>query len=177
MLKIFTTQLSGIFTKIINNEEFQIEDGARLLAQAKFGDGSIYLHGVNEMEAISIESSIGAEPLLHIKELPSINHFNSLNETDRVLLITRFSTDEAAINIALALRKRGIPTVAICNVATPDNDEITLSNIADIVIDTKLAKPLITNSDGTRFGFPTTMIALFTYHALAYTMQEILDEY
>ncbi|MBR3379532.1 MAG: DUF2529 family protein, partial [Bacillus sp. (in: Bacteria)] len=34
MLKIFTTQLSGIFSRIGEKQAEAIEDGARLLAQA-----------------------------------------------------------------------------------------------------------------------------------------------
>lgn len=34
MLKIFTTQLAGIFSRIQDKESEAIEDGARLLAQA-----------------------------------------------------------------------------------------------------------------------------------------------
>ena len=34
MLKMFTTQLSGLFNRIFDKEELSIEDGARLLAQA-----------------------------------------------------------------------------------------------------------------------------------------------
>ena len=35
--------------------EMNIEDSARLLAQALVGDGFIYLHGTNEMEGVVAE--------------------------------------------------------------------------------------------------------------------------
>ena len=46
-----------------------IEDSARLLAQALVGDGFIYLHGTNEMEGVVAEALFGAEPMKQAKRL------------------------------------------------------------------------------------------------------------
>lgn len=62
MLKMFSTQLTGLFNRIQDKEEFSIEDGARLLAQAAVGDGSIYICGLKEMAAVEAEATEGAEP-------------------------------------------------------------------------------------------------------------------
>ncbi|MDX8363667.1 DUF2529 domain-containing protein [Cytobacillus sp. IB215665] len=175
MLKIFTTQLTGLFKKITDNEEDHIEDGARLLAQAIIGDGSIYVLGIHEMEAIAIEASIGTEPLPKIKRLSMHDDFTSIHQTDRVLLVTRYSTDEKAIESASSLMNLSIPIVAISADSSKEN-ETSLTDLVDVHIDTKLIKPLIPNSDGTRFGLPTMMAALFAYYGLAYTIEEIIDE-
>ena len=58
MLKMFTTQLTGLFKKIAEKEEFSFEDGARLLAQGQ----TIYLLGFKEMKAVEFEALEGAEP-------------------------------------------------------------------------------------------------------------------
>ena len=50
-------------------EEMNIEDSARLLAQALVGDGFIYLHGTNEMEGVVAEALFGAEPMKQAKRL------------------------------------------------------------------------------------------------------------
>lgn len=52
MLKIFTTQLTGIFSRIQDKESDAIEDGARLLAQAVISGHSIYLYGANELQGV-----------------------------------------------------------------------------------------------------------------------------
>jgi uncharacterized phosphosugar-binding protein len=116
MLKIFTTQLQGVFGRISGNEDFSLEDGARLLAQAAVGDGQIYIHGVKEMQAIEAEALEGAEPLLRAASLSSLNSYHDITETDRALIVSRFSTDEEAIGAVKALKELGIEVVAISTV-------------------------------------------------------------
>ena len=48
---------------MMEKEEFNIEDGARLLAQAAVGDGTIYIHGFGEMDGVTKEALEGVEPL------------------------------------------------------------------------------------------------------------------
>ncbi len=67
MLKMFSTQVSGLFKRIQEQNEFALEDGARLLAQAAVGDGTIYLCGIGEMAAVEAEATKGAEPLAFVK--------------------------------------------------------------------------------------------------------------
>ena len=108
MLKMFTTQLTGLFKRIEEKEEFSFEDGARLLAQAPVGDGSIYIFGTNEMKAIAHEALEGAEPFAGVRLYSDIDE---LTIADRVLLFTRTSSDQASIELAVQLlEKRG----AVC---------------------------------------------------------------
>ncbi|RKJ13172.1 DUF2529 family protein, partial [Butyricicoccus sp. 1XD8-22] len=65
MLKMLSTQLTGLFLKLKEKEELALEDGARLLAQATAGEGKIYFKGFNEMEGIIHEAIEGAEPMAH----------------------------------------------------------------------------------------------------------------
>jgi len=179
MLKIFTTQLQGVFGRIAGNEDFSFEDGARLLAQAAVGDGRIYIHGVKEMKAVEYEATQGAEPLAKAALLSDLESYHDLTDTDRALIVSRFSTDEEAIETAKALKELGIEIVGISTVnGTVDSGEgtETLDSIADVHIDMKLKKPLIPGDDGDRFGFPSSMTALYVYFGLAFTIKEILDE-
>ncbi|WP_339148082.1 MULTISPECIES: DUF2529 domain-containing protein [unclassified Sutcliffiella] len=178
MLKIFTTQLQGVFNRIGSSEEFAFEDAARLLAQAAVGDGRIYVHGVKEMKAIEAEATVGAEPLVGAQLLSDLDSYHDLTDTDRALIVSRFSTDEEAINTAKALKELGIEIVGISTVvdATESAEAETLENLADVHIDMKLKKPLIPGDDGDRFGFPSSMVALYVYHGLAFTLKEILEE-
>ncbi len=106
MLKIFSTQLSGYFSRVSQKEEMNIEDSARLLAQALVGDGFIYLHGTNEMEGVVAEALFGAEPMKQAKRLFENGKEAEVTSADRVLLISRFSTDEAVVEIAKNYKKR-----------------------------------------------------------------------
>ncbi len=106
MLKIFSTQLSGYFSRVSQKEEMNIEDSARLLAQALVGDGFIYLHGTNEMDGVVAEALFGAEPMQQAKRLFENDTEAEVTSADRVLLISRFSTDEEAVNIAKNFKKK-----------------------------------------------------------------------
>lgn len=106
MLKIFSTQLSGYFSRVSQKEEMNIEDSARLLAQALVGEGFIYLHGANEMEGVVAEALFGAEPMKQAKRLFENGKEVEVTSADRVLLISRFSTDEEIVAIAKKLTSR-----------------------------------------------------------------------
>ncbi|NMH73822.1 DUF2529 domain-containing protein [Bacillus sp. RO2] len=180
MLKIFTTQLQGVFNRIGSSEEFAFEDAARLLAQAAVGDGRIYVHGVKEMKAVEAEATTGAEPLMSATLLSDLESYHDLTDTDRALIVSRFSSDEEAIITAKALKELGIEIVGISTVMEPSIESAegveTLESLSDVHIDLKLKKPLIPGDDGERFGFPASMVALYVYHGLAFTLKEILEE-
>ncbi|WP_010677225.1 DUF2529 domain-containing protein [Bacillus timonensis] len=176
MLKIFTTQLQGQFKKIMEQEEMNMEDGARILAQSAISDGTIFIHGFGEMAAVATEALFGAEPLESAKPLYTDGKMNEIGDVDSVLLITRFSTDKEAIKLAEELRGNGIQVVAISAIVKTEADR-TLNEIVDIHIDSKLQKSLIPDDDGTRFGFPSVMTALYAYFGLKFTIKEMVEEF
>ncbi|WP_042463628.1 DUF2529 domain-containing protein [Neobacillus dielmonensis] len=172
MLKMFSTQLTGVFKKIAENEEFSFEDGARLLAQATAGDGYIYIFGAKEMRAVPAEAIDGAEPLRSAKELTAEN-LSEVTDADRVLLFTRTSNDNDTVQLAERLAERRIPFVAVSTVL----DEGKLTELADVHIDLRLTRGLLPDETGGRFGIPASMAALFVYYGLKFTIDEILAEY
>ncbi|MFD3446706.1 DUF2529 domain-containing protein [Microbacteriaceae bacterium 4G12] len=174
MLKIFSTQLSGYFKKIAEQEEENIEDSARLLAQALVGDGTIYMHGTKEMAGIIAEALYGEEPLRHVKPLIENGEVANVTPADRIVLISRFSTDEEILSLAKDLQVEGPLLVGIS--ALKEADE-SLEQFTDAHIDTKLTKALIPDEDGARYGFPSSITALFAYYGLKFTVEEILNEY
>ncbi|MBA2874449.1 DUF2529 domain-containing protein [Thermaerobacillus caldiproteolyticus] len=175
-MKIFVTQLTGYLQKIAEKEEMSIEDGARLLAQAIIGEGRILLHGFEEMEAVVVEATKGQEKLPKVERLMQHGRIrDDIDETDCILLITRFSNDEKAIEVATHVKEKGSQIVAIS--AVVHDEGASLADVADVHIDSKLIKPLIPKDDGTRFGFPAVITALFAYYCLFFTISEILEEY
>lgn len=173
---MFTTQLQGLFQRIQQDSQMEaMEDGARLLAQAVVAEHTIYICGTAEMEAIAYEAVKGAEPLRHAAALRSDDSIEQLTAMDRVLLVSRYSTDKEAVQLAKVLTERKIPFVAVSSHL--ESTEENLIDLADVHIDLQLKKGLLPNDDGERIGYPFSMAALFVYYALKFTIEEILVEY
>ncbi|WP_019153992.1 DUF2529 domain-containing protein [Robertmurraya massiliosenegalensis] len=173
MLKMFSTQLTGLFNRIHEKEEFSFEDGARLLAQAAVGDGLIYLYGKQEMAAVLAEAFDSKEPLQNAKRWDG--NEENITVADRVILFSTYSDDEEAVCAAKWLAGRMIPFVAV---STHISDgEATLAELADVHINLGLKRALLPDEDGSRFGYPASMAALFVYYGLAFTLREILADY
>ncbi|KRG15857.1 hypothetical protein ACA30_04605 [Virgibacillus soli] len=172
MQKMFTTQLSGLFNRIMDKEAYSIEDGARLLAQASAGEGVIYIKGFGEMEGVVIEATHGQEALQNVQVLKDPTE---LKATDRVLLFTRFSDDQEANQLAEQLQENDIPFVAVSGIKKVDSQQ--LQDLADVHINTYVIKPLIPNEDGERVGFPSLLVGLYIYTSIKFVLDEILSEY
>jgi hypothetical protein len=169
MLKMFTTQLTGLFKRIEEKEEYSFEDGARLLAQAP----SIYIFATKEMKAVVFEALEGAEPLTGANVLTP-EGLAELTDSDRVLIFSRYSRDEAALEVAAQLHEKAIPFVAV-STAVPEGEKLLA--LADVHIDLRLPKGLLPDDLGNRYGYPSSMAALFVYFGLKFTIEEILAEY
>jgi uncharacterized phosphosugar-binding protein len=174
LLKIFATQLGGVFNSIQDKQIYNIEDGARLLSQSIVSGGNIYLYGTDEMAAITSEAICGVEPLSHAVALKKDETLNSITEIDRVLLVTRTSTNPEALTLAKKLNEKGIPFVSIST--TTENDDESIIDMADVHIDLPLKKGLVPTEDGSRIGLPFSMTALFVYYGLKFTIDEIVKE-
>ncbi|MBG9451951.1 hypothetical protein ABE67_21905 [Cytobacillus firmus] len=172
MLKMFSTQLTGLFKRLQEKEEFSIEDSARLLAQAAAGDGKIYIYGTKEMAAIGYEAMQSQEPL---RVAAILEKDSEVSETDRVIIFSRYSDDEDAATLAKSLSEKGVPFVAVSTLRTENGG--SLADFADVHIDLKLAKGLLPDEEGNRFGYPASMAALFVYYGIKFTIDEILAEF
>ncbi|UII55769.1 DUF2529 domain-containing protein [Cytobacillus spongiae] len=175
MLKMFSTQLSGMFKRLHEKEEFSIEDGARLLAQAAVGEGKIYIYGDKEMAGVMFEATEGAEPIVQGFAWTDQVSIEKMDIADRVLILSRYSNDTAPVGIGKALREKGIPFVSIST--HMDTLEESLQSLADVAIDLKLLKGLLPDDEGNRFGYPSLMAGLFVYYGIKFTIDEIIAEY
>lgn len=172
MLKIFSTQLNGLMKKIMEKEEFNLEDAARLLTQAAIGDGTIYIHGFDEMDGVTKEALNGMEPLV---KAAAYNPGVTLTPEDRFLLFSRYSNNPEAVQLAKKLKLEDIPFVAVSTFVPSDGDSLVA--LADIHIDLQVERGLIPTDDGNRTGYPTLLLALFVYFGIKFTMEEILREF
>ncbi|WP_059171823.1 DUF2529 family protein [Bacillus sp. FJAT-27445] len=175
MLKMFSTQLAGLFGRIQDKQEENFEDAARLLAQAAAGNGRIFIFGVKEMEAIGLEATLGTEPLVSAVKWDG-KETGEFTPADRAMVVARYSMDCEAINAAKLLKKEGIPFAGISAAADGESGE-SLEGLADVHISLLLKKGLLPDESGGRYGFPAPLAALFVYYGIKFTIDEILAEY
>ncbi|HWJ76896.1 MAG TPA: DUF2529 domain-containing protein [Niallia sp.] len=173
MLKMFSTQLSGLFKRLQDNNEEAIEDSARLLAQAIVSEGRIYVYATDEMAGVIDEAIYGLEPLANIEEWKG-QSLDSVRSSDRFLLFSRTSSDEEILRFATELEEAHISFIAVSSNGTESNE---LQELADVHIDLKLTKPLLPDDEGNRYGYPSLIAALFVYHGIKFTIDEIVKEY
>lgn len=173
MLKIFTTQLTGYLKRYEGKEEF--EDAARILAQASISNSTIWIYGTNEMNGVISEALFGQEPLENAKQLLPSN-IDEVNDSDRVMIFSRFANDDEAIKIAKKLHEDMIPVIVVTTIAD-DHAENSLVNYADLVFDMKLKKGILPSDTGDRFLYPSSILALYIYFGITLTVKDILSEY
>lgn len=173
MLKMFSTQLTGLLKRIAEKEALNIEDSARLLAQAVVGQGTIYLYGEKEMNAVISEALYSVEPLQKVKRWDGTDA--SLTIADRVLIFARFADDENAVKAGKWLVNEQIPFVAVSTDQGAEGDNLV--ELADVHLDLQLKKGLLPHEDGSRFGYPASIAALFIYHNVKFLLDEIMMDY
>ena len=178
MLKIYLTQLTGIYKKIEQDEQENMEDAARLLAQALVSHGNVYLHGFKEMNGIISQAIDGPEPLKGLKRLYNGQYMAQVQQRDRAIIFARSAIEPEAIALAQSLNGQRIPFVAVSQGPTAEEkNSPNLADLADIHIDIKATRGLIPNEDGTRSGIPTLAAALFVYQGITLSIDEIIKEY
>ncbi|OCA82371.1 hypothetical protein A8F94_20935 [Bacillus sp. FJAT-27225] len=174
MLKMFSTQLTGLLGRIYSKQEENFEDAARLLAQAAAGQGKIYIYGAEEMASVGLEAIKGAEPLKRAA-IWEPSSPPALTPADRAIIVSRFSSDPDLVKVAGILHQEGVPYVSICT--KEEEKDSTLTDLADVHIDLFLKKGLLPDETGGRYGYPAPIAALYVYYALKFTIDEMLAEY
>lgn len=171
MSKMLLTQLTGVFQKILNDEE-AIEETARLLAQATVGQGKIYIACFGEMKPIifqAINDNVFQNLVVWNEE--------SIDEADRVLIFTSNSKNEEAINLAKLLNEHFIPFSVVAPEKTDTSNE--LSELAYIYISMNIRGGILPHPTnlGERIVIPYVMAGLFIYEAIKLHYIEIIDDY
>lgn len=173
MSKIFTTQLIGRLKKI-EEQEFDIEDASRVLAQALVGEGSIYIYGKGEFRSVYLEAKFGQEPLQKVQEWTLDSHHN-LSTADRVLICSRSANNDDCIVLAKQLRKIQVPFVVMSSIGK--NESNPFENLADVFINLHIDLGLVPTDSGEKKMYPHAVAALYAYHLLKYKMDEMVEGY
>lgn len=161
-MKILTTQLTGLFQRLGAKDE-AIEDTARLLAQAVIGEGRIHLAAFGELEAVTSAALDGKEPL---KAAVCYKPGTELSTADRVWIL---STRDEGDALAGELAAKSIP-FAMLTAESHENEQ------AHAFLSMKIDKGLLPGEDGGRVMVPHALGALYVYHAVKLTIDEMLGE-
>lgn len=163
MLKIFNTQLSGIFSKIEAQEE-DIHMASRLLAQALVGEGKVFIKGFGDLRFLeefmteSNESLFGAER--YITEA-------AMDSTDRVLLMAEYY-DEAVKEYVEDLNNKNIEYVLVCN-QHPDIETMHFINLST-------PRAIVPTEDFDRIITPHAMAMNYIYYIMYAEMKSLLAD-
>lgn len=171
--KIFTTQLIGRLQKI-DQQELDIEDGARLLAQAIVGEGSIYIYAEEELEGIYLQAKYGRDPFPKVEQLTEEN-LPSLSTADRVLIVTKNAQSEKVLKLAQALHEMQVGFMVIG--VKDAKQENPIEDIALAFVDLNLDKGLVPTMTGERKGFPYLLTALYVYHHMKLIVDDMVEDY
>ncbi|MCM2675987.1 DUF2529 family protein [Alkalicoccobacillus plakortidis] len=172
MLKVFNTQFTGA-TKALLNKEEELEDAARLLTQAITSNGTVYIAAFGEMKAIEAEALYGKEAFPQAVELKP-SDLDSLTERDRVLITSRFSDDIDAIKLANIVSEKNVPIFSITTIT--EDGANSLVHLSDFILDLNLHQGLVPDEDGSRIGYPASLLGLHAYFLLSLTIREMLGE-
>lgn len=168
---MLTTQIGGLLQRISENGEESIEETARLLAQATIGEGRVIIAGFGELEAVTVTALHGAELLSGAVRYES---GMDITTADRIWLLTRFATDERALELARQLTVRFVPFAALAAEKPVADNE--LADLADTYIATGLTRGLLPGDDGERIVQPHALAALFVHEAVKLAYDEMISE-
>lgn len=169
MLKMLTTQLTGLLQRITSDQEDTIEEAARLLAQAGVGEGKVYFACFGEMKALEYNAQLAEEPFA--KMTPWTNDAD-VTDLDRVLIVTRHADDEEALALAQKLYDAFIPFAVITSEKVTDAGK--MADLAYVYVSLKIKQGLIPNDIGERIVVPHVLAALFVYEAIKVQYDEMM---
>lgn len=173
MFKMLTTQLTGLYQRVLQTEEDNIEDAARLLAQAGIGEGNIYFACFGELQAIEDNAVLSEAPFAKLARYTSDV---TLTDADRVCIFTPHADNEEAIALANYCNDNFIPFAVVASEKASDDN--VLSELAYVYISLKVRGGLLPHpTDLTkRVVMPHLLAALFVYEAMKLSYDEMVED-
>ncbi|OCS85238.1 DUF2529 family protein [Caryophanon latum] len=173
MFKMLTTQLTGLYQRVLQTEEEQIEDAARLLAQAAIGEGNVYFACFGELQAVEHNAFLSAAPFT---KLARYTKDVQLTDADRVCIFTPTADNEEAITLAHYCNDHFIPFAVVASEKASDDN--VLSDLAYVYISLKVRGGLLPHPTdlSKRVVMPHLLAALFVYEAMKLSYDEMVED-
>lgn len=172
MFKMLTTQLTGLYQRVLQTEEDNIEDAARLLAQAAIGEGNVYFACYGELQAVEDNAFLSAAPFT---KLVRYTDDVELTDADRVCIFTPTADHPEAIALAEYCNDNFIPFAVVASEKASDDN--VLSDLAYVYISLKVRGGLLPHPTdlSKRVVMPHLLAALFVYEAMKLSYDEMVD--
>ncbi|MBB6450488.1 hypothetical protein HNR44_002471 [Geomicrobium halophilum] len=171
MLKMYTTQLQRVFSSIQDQEE-EIADSARLLAQALVGEGEIYVSASRRfapLAAAIVQNQDTPDGISCISWTDTIK----VTAADRLLILTNGKETNQEIEDLQQLLTLNIPLVLL----GPGHPDLSfVEGMEEPIMVTTPSSPIVPALDGTKSGFPTELGMIYAYQAMIFQLLEIIEE-
>ncbi|MBU9724346.1 MULTISPECIES: DUF2529 family protein [Bacillaceae] len=170
-MKIFQTQLQGLLNQIDNNEA-ELEDAARLVAQSIISDGDVWIYAEDEMIGVVAQAMHGSDSLPNLSLGEQGALFDSM---DTLLVFSPHKLSKDALNVVLSAKEEGANIVGVSSESTPHEGEAWTDHCT-LHFSTGIKNGLVPTESGNRIGMPHLIVALHYYYGLYFSVMEMLEE-
>ncbi|QQK81673.1 DUF2529 family protein [Salicibibacter cibi] len=171
MIKSYTTQLQHVFHTIGKQEE-AIADGARLLAQALVGEGTIYVIANKRFSAL-------ADTMVQNKDTPkriqrmTQQQKKALTTADRMLVLSEGTETKEELLHLQDLLQAHIPIVFL----GPGSPGLSFEEgMEEPMVITTPSSPIVPAPDGNKCGYPTEIAIIYAYQAMMFELSEMIAD-
>ena len=169
-MKMLITQMGGLLQRAASNNEEAIEETARLLAQATIGEGRVIFAGFGEMDAVTVNALVAAEPF---KGAMRYEEGMAIHSADRIWVFARSAEDAQALALAHTLTEQFIP-FAVMSAEKASAEGNLLAELAYTYMATGVVKGILPDETGGRIVQPHVFVALFLYEAVKMAYDEMV---
>ncbi|EII6298910.1 DUF2529 family protein [Staphylococcus pseudintermedius] len=170
MSKMLTTQLTGIFNRL-DQQELDIQMAAQSLIQAMGGEGHVYIKGYGDLKCFESYILTSFEKLHSSLALDDYPSFDVLDTTDRVLLFGAEYSEEMARDLEqLIADDRDVVVI------TNKPKEVELPNHLMHFINLSTPRPIVYTEDYDKVVQPHLMALNYVYYEIYTQMVEMMRD-
>ncbi|HGH0908368.1 TPA: DUF2529 family protein [Staphylococcus pseudintermedius] len=170
MSKMLTTQLTGIFNRL-DQQELDIQMAAQSLIQAMGGEGHVYIKGYGDLKCFESYILTSFEKLHSSLALDDYPSFDVLDTTDRVLLFGAEYSEEMARDL-----EQLIADDRYVVVITNKPKEVELPDHLMHFINLSTPRPIVYTEDYDKVVQPHLMALNYVYYEIYTQMVEMMRD-
>lgn len=170
MSKILTTQLTGVFNRL-DQQELDIQMAAQSLIQAIGGEGHVYIKGYGDLKCFEPYILTSFEKLHSSLALEDCPSFDALDTTDRVLLFGAEYSEEMAKDLEqLIADDRDVVVI------TNKPKDVALPDHLMHFINLSTPRPIVYTEDYDKVVQPHLIALNYVYYEIYTQMVEMMRD-